>query len=52
MSKAVFVNEYGGAGVLSWEDNQVGPPGPDKAIHFRADNPRTFTVQVQVLFYF
>ena len=32
MSKAVFVNEYGGPEVLSWEDNHVGPPGPDQVL--------------------
>ncbi len=32
MSKAVFVNEYGGPEVLSCQDNHVGRPGPNEVL--------------------
>ena len=32
MSKAVFVNEYGGPEVLSYQDNHVGQPGPNEVL--------------------
>lgn len=32
MSKAVFVNEYGGAEVLSYQEYHVGDPGPGEAM--------------------
>ena len=32
MSKAVFVNQYGGPEVLSYQDNPIGAPGPGEVL--------------------